>query len=58
MWEKHFVSYALGFMWIKFGEEDCSKLPLNALSTSLKTRIYAKPFFFDKQYAKPFLEHT
>jgi hypothetical protein len=35
------------FTWITFVEEDCSKLPANTLSASLKMEIYTKPFKID-----------
>lgn len=41
---KHFASYASDFMRITFVEEDWSKLPTNAISTSLQRGIFAKPF--------------
>ncbi|KAL5064676.1 hypothetical protein RYX36_026413 [Vicia faba] len=41
---KHFASYASDFMRITFVEEDWSKLPTNAVSTSLQRGIFAKPF--------------
>jgi RNA-dependent RNA polymerase len=40
---KHFAKYASNFMRITFVEEDWSKLPANALSTSLQKGIKAKP---------------
>lgn len=44
---KHFASYASDFMRITFVEEDWSKLPINAVSTSLQKGIFAKPFRTD-----------
>ncbi|CAK8563059.1 unnamed protein product [Lathyrus sativus] len=41
---KHFAPYASNFMRITFVEEDWSKLPTNAISTSLQRGIFAKPF--------------
>ncbi|CAI8609942.1 unnamed protein product [Vicia faba] len=41
---KHFASYASDFIRITFVEEDWSKLPTNAVSTSLQRGIFAKPF--------------
>lgn len=41
---KHFATYASDFMRITFVEEDWSKLPTNAISTSLQRGIFAKPF--------------
>jgi hypothetical protein len=38
------LANASNFTWIIFVEEDCCKLPANALSTSLKMGIGAKPF--------------
>ncbi|MCI19701.1 RNA-dependent RNA polymerase 2-like, partial [Trifolium medium] len=40
---KHFAKYASDFMRITFVEEDWSKLPVNALSTSLQKGIKARP---------------
>ncbi|KAL0012188.1 hypothetical protein SO802_007296 [Lithocarpus litseifolius] len=41
---KHFASYASDFMRVTFFEEDWSKLPANAISTSIQRGIFAKPF--------------
>lgn len=41
---KHFATYASDFMRITFVEEDWSKLPPNALSTSIQRGIFAKPY--------------
>ncbi|XP_058762602.1 RNA-dependent RNA polymerase 2-like [Vicia villosa] len=41
---KHFATYASDFMRITFVDEDWSKLPTNAISTSLQRGIFAKPF--------------
>ncbi|KAJ9140349.1 hypothetical protein P3X46_031008 [Hevea brasiliensis] len=41
---KNFASYASDFMRITFVEEDWSKLPANAISTSIQQGIFAKPF--------------
>jgi RNA-dependent RNA polymerase len=41
---KNFASYASDFMRVTFVEEDWSKLPANAISTSVQRGIFAKPF--------------
>jgi RNA-dependent RNA polymerase len=41
---KNFASYASDFMRVTFVEEDWSKLPVNAISTSFQRGIFAKPF--------------
>lgn len=41
---KHFAPYASDFMRITFVEEDWTKLPTNAISTSVQKGIFAKPF--------------
>ncbi|KDP31126.1 hypothetical protein JCGZ_11502 [Jatropha curcas] len=41
---KNFASYASDFMRVTFVEEDWSKLPVNAISTSIQHGIFAKPF--------------
>ena len=41
---KHFASYTSDFMRVTFIEEDWSKLPANAISTSIQRGIFAKPF--------------
>ncbi|XP_065876219.1 RNA-dependent RNA polymerase 2 [Euphorbia lathyris] len=41
---KNFVAYASDFMRVTFVEEDWSKLPANAVSTSIQQGIFAKPF--------------
>lgn len=40
---KNFAKYASDFMRVTFVEEDWSKLPANALSTSIQRGIFAKP---------------
>ncbi|KAK4568483.1 hypothetical protein RGQ29_004046 [Quercus rubra] len=41
---KNFATYASDFMRVTFVEEDWSKLPANAISTSVQRGIFAKPF--------------
>ncbi|KAG5230124.1 RNA-dependent RNA polymerase [Salix suchowensis] len=41
---KHFAQYASDFIRVTFVEEDWSKLPANAISTSIQRGIFAKPF--------------
>ncbi|KAL6177442.1 hypothetical protein ACLB2K_048968 [Fragaria x ananassa] len=41
---KNFAQYASDFMRVTFVEEDWSKLPVNALSTSIEQGFFAKPF--------------
>lgn len=41
---KNFAQYASDFMRVTFVEEDWSKLPVNALSTSVEQGFYAKPY--------------
>lgn len=41
---KHFAQYASDFMRITFVEEDWSKLPSNAVSTTVHKGIFSKPF--------------
>lgn len=41
---KNFAEYASDFMRVTFVEEDWSKLPVNALSTSIEQGIFAKPY--------------
>lgn len=41
---KHFASYTSDFMRVTFVEEDWSKLPANAISTSIQRGVFAKPF--------------
>ncbi|KAF5734182.1 RNA-dependent RNA polymerase 2 isoform X1 [Tripterygium wilfordii] len=41
---KHFASYASDFIRVTFVEEDWSKLPANAVSTSIHKGFFAKPF--------------
>nr|POF00746.1 rna-dependent rna polymerase 2 [Quercus suber] len=42
--QNHFSSYTSDFMRVTFVEEDWSKLPANAISTSIQRGIFAKPF--------------
>lgn len=41
---KNYASYASDFMRVTFVEEDWSKLPVNAISTSIQRGIFSKPF--------------
>ncbi|KAI4336114.1 hypothetical protein L6164_014683 [Bauhinia variegata] len=41
---KNFSQYASDFMRITFVEEDWSKLPANAVSTSIHKNVFSKPF--------------
>ncbi|PON93354.1 RNA-dependent RNA polymerase-type [Trema orientale] len=41
---KHFATYANDFMRVTFVEEDWSKLPANAVSTSIEQGMFAKPY--------------
>lgn len=41
---KNFASHASDFLRVTFVEEDWSKLPANAISTSIQQGIFAKPF--------------
>ncbi|XP_027331701.1 RNA-dependent RNA polymerase 2 [Abrus precatorius] len=44
---KHFAPYASDFIRITFVEENWSKLPTNAVSTSVQKGIFSKPFKTD-----------
>ena len=41
---KHFASYASDFLRVTFVEEDWSKLPAGAVSTSIEQGMFAKPY--------------
>ncbi|KAL5747244.1 hypothetical protein ACOSP7_024244 [Xanthoceras sorbifolium] len=41
---KNFATFASDFMRVTFVEEDWSKLPVNAVSTSIQQGIFAKPY--------------
>lgn len=44
---KHFASYASDFMRVTFVEEDWSKLPATAVSTTIQQGIFGKPYRTD-----------
>ncbi|KAK4747307.1 hypothetical protein SAY87_026344 [Trapa incisa] len=41
---KHFAQFAADFMRVSFVEEDWSRLPPDAISTSIKNGVFAKPY--------------